>query len=241
MENILTSEEKSLLRSGARYLRSRGAQDGSVEIEIEGSFDSVDDINFGGYFSNLYNIEIPEKLESIFQKIFEYVIKKGLYNYPEIESLNYEKIALEIDAITQVLKVEHWYSYYDTQDASTTTWELGEDYDDVTDDPLYNVFETLKNDPDIKPKKGILEVHYNGGGDSGYIEDYFEIGQGLIPEVVSNWCYSELENQHGGWEINEGSQGNFIFDLENKQVELNHSYNTEEHTSDTLLEFNFGN
>lgn len=241
MKNILTPEEKSLLRSGARYLRSRGAREGSVEIEIEGSFDDADDIKFQGYFDNLYNVEIPNKLIPIFEKIFEYVIQQGLYRYPDVESLNYEKVVLEIDAVSQVLRVEHWYSYYDTEESSTRTWKLGEDYDDVTEDPLNEVFQTLENDSDIKPRRGILQVNYNGSGDSGYIEDYFEIGEGSIPDVVSDWCYRELENSHGGWEINEGSQGDFTFDLKNKEVELNHTYNTEENTSDTLLEFNFGN
>ncbi len=46
-------------------------------------------------------------------------------------------------------------------------------------------------------------------------------------------------SNYGGWEINEGSQGYFIFDLKNKTVELNHTMNVEESESKTLYEEKF--
>jgi hypothetical protein len=48
-----------------------------------------------------------------------------------------------------------------------------------------------------------------------------------------------LENRYGGWEINEGSQGNFEIDLDNKEITLNHTYNIDETGRDTLLEEKF--
>jgi hypothetical protein len=44
---------------------------------------------------------------------------------------------------------------------------------------------------------------------------------------------------HGGWEINEGSQGTFYFDLEKREVTLEHQYNTEENSNFTLFEESF--
>ena len=54
-----------------------------------------------------------------------------------------------------------------------------------------------------------------------------------------DWCYQELENHFGGWEINEGSDGRFIFDFNESTVFLDHTYNTEEQQIDTLYEENF--
>jgi hypothetical protein len=44
---------------------------------------------------------------------------------------------------------------------------------------------------------------------------------------------------HGGWEITEGSQGSFYFDLEKKIITLEHQYNYEETETHTLYEESF--
>jgi hypothetical protein len=62
-------------------------------------------------------------------------------------------------------------------------------------------------------------LKYNGGGDSGYIESDFENGE-PSPGAVEEWCYQQLEENFGGWEINEGSQGEFQFDFNEKTVIL---------------------
>jgi hypothetical protein len=81
-------------------------------------------------------------------------------------------------------------------------------------------------------------LKYNGGGDSGYIESNFESGQPVPPEI-EEWCYQELEENFGGWEINEGSQGEFQFYFDKKYVILSHAYNIEESISNTLWEEEF--
>jgi hypothetical protein len=40
--------------------------------------------------------------------------------------------------------------------------------------------------------------------------------------------YKQLENHMGGWEINEGSQGRFVFNNESKDVILEFQENQEE-------------
>ena len=89
------------------------------------------------------------------------------------------------------------------------------------------------------PSNGILTVSYNGGGDSGYIESSFDETSDAIPSSIEDWMYSQLERHFGGWEINEGSDGRFIFNFNNSTVELEHTYNTEESSSNTLFEENF--
>ena len=61
-----------------------------------------------------------------------------------------------------------------------------------------------------------------------------------MPNAIEDWCYNRLERLHGGWEINEGSDGSFTFDFNNMTITLDHTYNTEENSSDTLWEERFG-
>jgi hypothetical protein len=55
------------------------------------------------------------------------------------------------------------------------------------------------------------------------------------PAFLENMCYNALSN-FGGWEINEGSQGNIVFNLRDKTITVNHSWNTEENHRFRLLE-----
>ena len=91
------------------------------------------------------------------------------------------------------------------------------------------------------PNDGILTVTYNGSGDSGYLESSFEENGSHVPAGIEDWCYGELSRNYGGWEINEGSDGNFIFDFNTKIVTLNHTENIEENASDTYFEQSFAN
>ena len=56
---------------------------------------------------------------------------------------------------------------------------------------------------------------------------------------MEDWCYTQLENNFGGWEINEGSDGKFMFNFNDMIIVLEHTYNTEENATDTLFEESF--
>ena len=85
-----------------------------------------------------------------------------------------------------------------------------------------------------------ISVNFSGDGDSGYIDDV-----GLINDsddkhyeftaVWENKLYNILEQNHGGWEINEGSEGTFIINNENQTIELDFRMNVEQ--SSTGYEF----
>jgi hypothetical protein len=99
----------------------------------------------------------------------------------------------------------------------------------------------MENDmSDIEvPDDGILTITYNGGGDSGYIESSFEETGDAVPAGIEDWCYSELESHFGGWEINEGSDGKFVFDFNKSTVLLLHTMNIEESETHTFFEESF--
>lgn len=46
-----------------------------------------------------------------------------------------------------------------------------------------------------------------------------------LREAIENICYAKLEESHGGWEINEGSQGSFVINVEDGTVEWHHETN----------------
>jgi hypothetical protein len=234
---ILTSEDKKYLRGLSNYLRSLGMIDGSIESDIDSGYDfdssNIDWDNMT-HFSNNYRAEVPAGLIPILQKIMNFIDENSLFKMPNVDDINYERIDFDIDTEKQEISVNHWWTYYDRGDGSSVEWE-GEDGKEI--------FEEWEKDGVLEsveiPKNGELTVKYNGSGDSGYIESNFDETGDSIPSEIEDWCYNKLESNFGGWEINEGSDGQFIFNFHNMTIRLDHTYNTEETTSDTLYKENF--
>ena len=236
-QQVLTPEDKKYLRGVSNYLRSLGMIDGSIEVDIDSGYDfDSSDIDWKNmtHFSNNYRAEIPNGLIAILVKIMNYVDEKSLFQMPDVEDINYERVDFDIDTEKQEISVNHWWTYYERGDGSSREWD-GEEGKEIFEEwEQDGVFDDL----DI-PDNGILTVRYNGSGDSGYIESSFEEIGDQVPSAMEDWCYSELENNFGGWEINEGSDGEFIFNFDEMTIQLNHTYNTEETTSDTIYKEDF--
>jgi len=103
-------------------------------------------------------------------------------------------------------------------------------------------------------------IAYDGSGDSGAIESVtlykndkdekgveleyptLHVGDGkeTLDEspaqtqyhALSDWAYGQLEKRYGGWEINAGSSGEIIINLETGKINFNHSWNVEETEED---------
>ena len=235
MKELLTPEEKQYLKRVSNYLGSMGMQDGNVEIDIDNGWTfSYDDIdwNYITHFTNNYNADIPSGLIPILQKIMKYCDDEGLIKEHD-EDINYQRLEYDIDVDNKVIMLSHWWSFYDRGEGSSR------EYDSEDDIIRFNrwIDEDLE-DVEV-PSDGILTLPYNGGGDSGYIENSFEPTGDAVPAGIEDWCYQQLESHFGGWEINEGSDGSFLFDFNNSVVTLNHTYNTEESERDTLYEESF--
>ena len=101
-----------------------------------------------------------------------------------------------------------------------------------------NIIEIF-NDLERNGARGICQVDFNGSGDSGYIEDSLLDSNGRrlqVPTELENELYDFLENEHGGWEINEGSFGQFMINLPKKEIELYYTENFEEHEEAVIYE-----
>jgi hypothetical protein len=80
---------------------------------------------------------------------------------------------------------------------------------------------------------GVVKVcaSYNGEGDSGCIEDVAAMdNEGAIVVIpasikkeLNELCYAKLEEKHGGWEINDGSDGHITFDLVKNKLTIDHN------------------
>ena len=84
-----------------------------------------------------------------------------------------------------------------------------------------------------------IRIEFSGSGDSGYIDDYGYTNDNnervTLPAVWEDKLYNILERNHGGWEINEGSEGTFTINNAEEKIELDFRMNVE--TEDTGYEF----
>jgi hypothetical protein len=235
--NILTPEDKQYLRRVCRYLGSLGMIDGTIEMDIDSGWDyDFSDIVWEDqtHFANNYSAEVPDGLIPIYKKIADYIQENNLYRSPEYDDINYERVDFDIDCQKAEISVNHWYTYYERGNSNSVTWDAEDDKEIFEDWEKDGVLEDLEI-----PNDGILTLKYNGSGDSGYIENTFEELGDQIPAAIEDWCYNQLERHFGGWEINEGSDGEFIFNFHDMTIELKHTYNVEENTTDTIYEESF--
>jgi hypothetical protein len=236
MKGILTPEEKQYLRRVSNYLGSMGMQDGNIEIDMDnGAEFEYDDVdwNYITHFTNNYNADIPSGLIPILQKIMKYCGDKNLIKGHD-EDINYQRLEYDIDVDSKKISFNHWWSFYGRGEGSSVTWE------DESGKEIFEEWEEAGVLEDLTiPDDGILRVTYNGSGDSGYLESSFNETSDGVPAEIEDWCYRELSDNYSGWEINEGSDGEFIFNFHDMTVELIHTENIEDNASDTYYEESF--
>jgi hypothetical protein len=237
MKGILTPEEKQYLRRISNYLGSMGMQDGNIEIDMDNQeefeYDNVD-WDYITHFTNNYNADIPSGLIPILQKIMKYCDDNNLIKEPDYDDMNYQRLEYDIDVDSKKISFTRWWSFYTRGEGSSVTWE------DEQGKVLFEEWEESGVLEDLTiPDDGILIVTYNGSGDSGYLESSFnETGDG-VPAAIEDWCYRELSDNYSGWEINEGSDGQFIFNFHDMTIDLVHTENIEDNASDTYYEESF--
>ena len=231
-QNILTPEEKKYLGKVSRYLASMGMRHGDINFEMEPDDEEIsyEEEYFPTRFDNNYYAEIPDGLVPILKKIINNFGDADLFsNLPnDVDQIDYQRFEITISGVKKEISLTHIYSYYSEGDSS------GLEYDDMIEEwEEKGVFEDIQI-----PEDGYMTLKYNGGGDSGYIESEFDNGQ-PVPTEIEEWGYQQLSDNFGGWEINEGSQGEFQFDFGEKTVVLAHTYNTLVDESNTIWEEEF--
>jgi hypothetical protein len=226
MKPILTPEDKKYLKFFVKYLQSYGEKTGTFRFE---DFGSGYDYEGGGDTLQLeenYYLEIPPTIVPIMDKIVNYCQQ----NIPEVDDdISSAELEIEINNDGSISARYCWRFF--------TVDNLHNSFD--VSDGLEKVF----NELDEENISGTIFVTFDGNGDSGSIEQAEdESGHSVnLSTEMEDWCYNILENNYGGWEINEGSSGKFIFDIENRTCELEFGWNNENTECDTVYEEKFDN
>jgi hypothetical protein len=80
-------------------------------------------------------------------------------------------------------------------------------------------------------------AEYDGYGDSGQLEDP-QFGSvevpGVLATAVQNLFYDLLEEEQPGWELNEGSCGQFRWNIQADRINLAHTTRVEEYEEHDL-------
>jgi hypothetical protein len=76
----------------------------------------------------------------------------------------------------------------------------------------------------------ILEISYEGGGDSGEINSYGDTSNGsvAIGQDIEYVGYEVIDIKFSGWENNEGGDGRIIFNFKDQNLEIHHTNNVED-------------
>jgi hypothetical protein len=197
------------------FLKSEGHDHITVSFSIQsGEIDYWYDANGRG------PIKLPERLKNFYEKLVNLVMEEDF----EIDYDNYHTIDVTYDIDDNQLLIRDNEVVLVTKNTGTS--------EEINSPDL---LETMKNWLD----KGILmmKVEFNGGGDSGYIDDYGYDEKGNnhpIPASMEDFLYNMLESNFGGWEINEGSQGQFEIYNKSSEIILSIGVNEEETETTTL-------
>ena len=217
----LSPEEIKTIKQFFVYIKSNGADTASIDANFE-----YGNISYVGRMYGDNGRVIPKfpPVEQIIEKIFDKVDTDEFednFNAGE-NDVEFFSIDIIFDAVSKKVIVECNYS------------TLGED-SGFEESEIDNI-EEFKEYTD----RGVSEIicTYSGGGDSGYIEGDMNVdgdSNQPVPSFLEDMCYNALSS-FGGWEINEGSQGNIVFNLKDLTISVNHTWNTEEHHRFRLLE-----
>jgi hypothetical protein len=197
------------------FLKSEGLDHITVPFNIQSG--EIDDSYYEYVMSK---INLPQRLKDFYGKLVNLVIEEDF----NIDYDNYHTIDVTYDIDDNQLIIRDNEVVTVTRDSGTSR---------EIDSP--DLLETMKD----WLNKGItiIRVDFNGGGDSGYIEDngYDEKGTNYpIPASMEDFLYNMIESNFGGWEINEGSQGQFEIYNDSSEIILSIGVNEEETETTTL-------
>lgn len=228
----LTKEQKKVLEVFSMYARGYGKNKVSIYGTIEGC-----DLYFGGKLFDDEERGSPldgyDKILNLMKKIMDEIEDDVIDGMEDCDG--YGEVKILIDCIQKDLTIELYESVQEsTEDGSS---------DEIPDDKH---FKGLK---EYMKKNGytIGTIHFNGGGDSGYIENdilFSDGGNGRTQldnfGEVEDFLYDMLEATLPGWEIDDGSSGSFEINLNDNMIYLNiNVYSNELQLIDTLARIEF--
>lgn len=214
MENV-TDEQAKTLKLFAYYAQGYGKKEVNTLINTQ---DCQEDWRDEDWYGDGSNLESYEAIDNCINQIIE---EHDLFEKLMSDCDNRGQLKINIDCVERTLEINASETKFDTN-SSSGMLELS----DLENEDLIKIFNYMKSK---KYSEGVIT--FAGGGDSGEIESRIEYDGKFteqIPKDLMEFFYEWLENHFGGWEINEGSQGRFVFNADEGNLELLFEENTEE-------------
>jgi len=228
MEKQLSEKDKRTLEVFSMYLQSYASKVGKYNIEISTDGDVYWDYQYWDGDGTTMSIDSYDAIDELIKEIFNenedtMLDRFSPYDRGSIVAIvNTNNRTLSFKADVYVMEVNHFETEYS--------------FDDIDNE---NIKEWLS---EMEGAYTSGNIHYEGSGDSGYLEEdivYNDNTRSNYPNQLENWIYNKL-NQYGGWENNDGSQGDFHFNFDSKKIYLKHGENWEnEETYEIPLSFEF--
>jgi len=211
MEVILTDEQKKLFKRSAAlaksykpkrpeiYMRFQVEQGGGLEQDWHGPECSVET------GSGSKNIDY----DSLYDLVFEFVkdnMDVFFEPFNQQDGDSWGSIWCEFNYENKTLNFGHDVSYYESSYS---------DHDGEAKQDIAQALINSKNDSDDL-NGDIITMKFDGGGDSGYIEaeGENELGESVtLPSTFEDFGYNLLEKYYGGWENNEGGNGQILLNF----------------------------
>ena len=219
MENVkITEEQAKTLKLFAYYAQSYGKKEVNTSIYTESCQEDWRDHEW--YGDGSAQVESYDAIDSVIDEIIE---EHDLFAESVTDCDNRGQLHINIDCVERTLKIDASEWRYDTNSSGDVLEmsDLEEEHED-----LVKIFNYMKSEG---YSEGV--VTFAGGGDSGEIESRIEYDNKFTEQIskgVESFFYEWLENHFGGWEMNEGSQGRFVFNADDDNLELEFEENTEE-------------
>ena len=195
---------------------------------------SVDEVGF-----------LPQSIEFLFDDIKNNFDTDNFLN--DYYGTGNGSLNFEIDADKKQIIIT--YDFYETKSDET---KIKNSFQDVVNAaaPWYRQDRERKDklllDPqfidEMMKKYGpIVEMTYEGSGDSGWLNEEVESSNGetSLDGRLEDITYELLDLYHSGWEINEGSNGTFSYNFQDKTVSINHYQNYDEEVEENYMTINF--
>ena len=168
-------------------------------------------------------IDMPPIIENFFISVLQKIINiDSLWDYIDDEKADdvteHGWLFISIYPKTNELEISMSYDVYTSQDR---------DYEESISDILQNYKPSSEVQPEIDDwyKKGaIFLATYEGGGDSGYIDDDVtsNIGENQIPGIIEDLCYKMINTYERGYELEEGGRGQIEIDFISDKITMSH-------------------
>lgn len=201
---------------------------GCNEIEID-DIDAYTYNIWGGRTLTCKDDNTTLRMPFDFSNFVEVLFNEHHVNTDSLEDIN--SLSLKINLEQRKIIIYGWFTEYGDDPQGQSEYDMSDDFEKELLDFLA--------DNDVEGAESIT-IDFDGGGDSGYIEDtiYVRNGNDYVsfnsPAFIEDKCYDILGSDYGGWEINEGSYGKFIISPSEKIIYLEFIYRTENFADEVL-------